>query len=154
MADVSNPFAPRPMAEVKRELLGRAKANRNPFLFTLFDEVAPVIDGLQSVDRESWAKALSALAAPHEEKAAKAEAAGNVDIARQEYLIAYDYYHVARYPAPNSPGKLSAYLKSQEFYHKAAQFFDPAVERVEMDCAPRTGESSPRIEGGAIGSFC
>ena len=27
------------------------------------------------------------------------------------YLIAYDYYHVARYPAPNSPGKLKAYKK-------------------------------------------
>ena len=58
MADSTDPFAARPMDEVKEELLGRAKDNRNPFLYTVFDEVAPVIDGLDSVDREDWARGL------------------------------------------------------------------------------------------------
>ena len=62
-----------------------------------------MITGLRSVDREEWANAFSALAAPHEERAAKAEAEGDSDTARREYLIAYDCQHVARYPAPNSP---------------------------------------------------
>ena len=122
MANGKNAFAPRPMDEVKKELLGRAKGNRNPFLHTIFDEVAPVINGLRSVDREEWAKAFGALAASHEERAAKAETTGESDTARKEYLIAYDCYHVARYPAPNSPGKLAAYRKSQENFHKAALF--------------------------------
>jgi hypothetical protein len=133
-------FGPRPMAEVKQELLDRAKENRNPFLFTIYDEVAPVINGLRSVDRESWAAAFSALAAPHEERAAKAAEKGDHATARRESLIAYDCYHVARYPAPNSPGKLAAYRRSQENFHKAARYFDPPLERVEMPFRGRTGE--------------
>ena len=73
---MTNSFAPRPMDEVKSELLGRAKENRNPFLYTIYDEVAPVINGLRSVDREKWAEAFSSLAAPHEERAAKARSGG------------------------------------------------------------------------------
>jgi len=138
-------FPPRPMDEVKSELLGRAKENRNPFLYTVYDEVAPVINGLKSVDREDWAKAFSSLAAPHEERAAKAEAAGDSQTAKKEYLIAYDCNHVARYPAPNSPGKLAAYRRSQVLFDKAARYFDPPVERVEMPCKGRPGEGSKSI---------
>jgi pimeloyl-ACP methyl ester carboxylesterase len=130
------------MDEVKKELLGRAKENRNPFLYALYDETAPVIRSLKSVDREEWARAFSALAAPHEERAANAEAQGNAVAAKRHYLIAYDYYHVARYPAPNSPAKLQAYRKSQENYWKAAHYFDPPVERVEMPFRGRPGEGS------------
>lgn len=99
---MANLFGPRPMVEAKEELLGRARENRNPFLCTVYDEVAPVIDGLQTVERENWAKAFSGLALPHEERAKKAEAAADSATARKEFLIAYDCYHVARYPAPNS----------------------------------------------------
>jgi pimeloyl-ACP methyl ester carboxylesterase len=138
-------FGARPMDEVKEELLGRARENRNPFLYTLYDEVAPVIHELRSVDREEWAKAFSALARPHEQRAAQAEAAGEVAKARAEYLIAYDCYHVARYPAPNSPGKLSAYRKSQENFLKAARYFDPPLERVEMAFRGRAGEGAVSV---------
>lgn len=140
-----DPFAPRPMDEVKRELHARARQQRNPFLYTVYEEVAPVIDKLQSVDREAWAAAFGALARPHEERAAQAEAAGNPEVARREYLIAYDCYHVARYPAPNSPAKRAAYRKSQENFHKAARYFDPPVERVEMPFHGRAGEGNVSI---------
>ena len=101
-------FAPRPMDEVKKHLLARATERRNPFIFTLYEEVAPVIEALTWVDREDWARAFGAVAAVYEARAAEAEAAGDRDAARRHYLIAYDTYHVARYPAPNSPGLPSA----------------------------------------------
>ncbi len=59
---MANAFGPRPIEEAKEELLGRAKDHRNPFLYTIFAEVAPVIDRLGSVDREEWARALGSLA--------------------------------------------------------------------------------------------
>ena len=71
------------MDEVKKELLGRAKENRNPFLYAVYEEVAPVIQDLKSVEREEWAKAFSALAAPHEERAAHAEAQGDTTVAQE-----------------------------------------------------------------------
>jgi pimeloyl-ACP methyl ester carboxylesterase len=145
MTTANNRFPPRPIDEVKEELHGRAKANRNPFLYTIYEEIAPVIDSLKSVDREEWAKAFSALAAPYEVKAARAEAAGDRTAAMKLYRIAYDYYHVARYPAPNSPGKLQAYRKSQENFLKAAKFFDPPLERVEMPFRGRPGEGNVAV---------
>jgi len=72
MTNTQSAFAARPIDEVKRELLERAQENRNPFLHTIFQEVLPVITGLRSVDREEWANAFGALAAPHEERAAQA----------------------------------------------------------------------------------
>jgi pimeloyl-ACP methyl ester carboxylesterase len=63
----------------------------------------------------------------------------------KNYLIAYDYYHVARYPAPNSPGKLKAYRKSQANHLKAARYFDPPLERVEMPFRGRPGEGSASV---------
>jgi esterase FrsA len=140
MATAANHFGPRPMDEVKKELLLRAQEMRNPFLHTIYDEVAPVIQSLKSVEREEWAKVFSALAAPWEDKAARAEADGDGSAAMKNYLIAYDYYHVARYPAPNSPGKLKAYKKSQDNYLKAARYFDPPAECVEMPFPGRPGE--------------
>ena len=145
MATATNRFAPRPLNEVRAELLGRAQENRNPFLFTIYDEVAPVISGLRSLDRDEWAKAFGALAVPYEEKAAKAETAGDRQGAMKYYMIGYDYYHVARYPAPNSPGKLKAYKKSQENFLKAARYFDPPLERVEMPFQGQPGEGAVSV---------
>jgi hypothetical protein len=76
MTNTQSAFEARPIDDVKRALLERAQENRNPFLYTVFEEVAPVINGLRSVDREEWAKAFSALAAPHEERAAKSRSGG------------------------------------------------------------------------------
>jgi len=75
-------FEPRPMDEVKRELLASARELRNPFRFSIFEEVAPVIEALESVERENWARAFSAPAAAHEERAATAEASGDRATAR------------------------------------------------------------------------
>jgi len=74
------------MNEVKAELLERARENRNPFLYTVFAEVAPVIDRLRTVERASWADAFSRLPPAHAERAAQAEAAGDSAIARKECL--------------------------------------------------------------------
>ena len=52
---------------------------------------------------------------------------------------------MARYPAPNSPGKLAAYRKSRKNFHKAARYFDPPLERVEMPFKGRSGEGTASI---------
>jgi pimeloyl-ACP methyl ester carboxylesterase len=132
--------APRPIGEVREILLGRAKERRNPFIYLGYDEAAPVINGLRSVDSEEWAGAFSALAEPHEERAAAAEAAGDASTAREQYLLAYDCFHVARFPAPNTPERVAAYRKAQRAFLKAARYFDPPLDRVEMPFQGRAGE--------------
>jgi hypothetical protein len=72
----------------------------------------------------------------------QSQAAG--DKGRRKILIA-DYNHVARYPAPNSPGKLAAYRRSQELFLKAARYFDPPVERIEMPFQGRSVEGAVSV---------
>ncbi len=115
---------------------------RNPFEFTDYGEVERVFAGLLSLDRDAWAEAFSKAARPHEERAAQAEGDGDSASATSHYLRAANYYRVARYPAPNSPGKRKAYLKCQETYLKAARYFDPPLERIEMAFRGRPGEGT------------
>ena len=59
---------------------------------------------LTSYDREVGRR-VERIAKPYEEKAAQAENAGDVQKAKENYLRAYQYYRLARYPTINSDGK-------------------------------------------------
>lgn len=122
--------APRPFDEVRQILLERARNGRNPFFRADPDRVKWALGNLTSVDHEPWVETWSALAAPHQGAAAAAERAGDAETARREYLMAYEYWRVARYPAPNSADKHEAYRASQQLYLKAAYWLDPPLERV------------------------
>ncbi|HZR97632.1 MAG TPA: alpha/beta fold hydrolase [Chloroflexota bacterium] len=140
MAEAPSTVRARPWSEVRALMLERARTHRNPFTYSRYEDVERAFGQLTSVDRDAWAEAFLTLGAPYEERAREAEARGDLKAAQENYLLAYDYYHVARYPAPNSPAKRRAYPKSQEMYLAAARFFDPPLERVEMPFAGRPGE--------------
>jgi hypothetical protein len=80
----------RPYAEAKENMLDRAR--RGLFEFTEFDVVAAALDRLDTLDHDTWASVFMDVARPHEERAQAAEARGDLDAARQEYLRAYAYY--------------------------------------------------------------
>ena len=142
MADAPSAVRARPWQEVRALMLERARAHRNPFTYSRYEEVERALSQLTSVARDPWADAFLALGEPYEARAREAEARGDVQAAQDNYFLAYDYYHVARYPAPNSPAKRRAYPKSQAMYLAAARYFDPPLERVEMPFAGRPGEGS------------
>ena len=122
----------RPYSEVRDLLMDRARQARNPMDHAPLDEVRQIFGALGTLDRDRWAAAFSAPAERHFAAARDAEAAGNTDLARREYLAAFGLFRAARYPAPNSPGKKAAYRRSQEAYFKAAAFGDLPVERVAI----------------------
>ena len=78
--------------------------------------------GLRSYDRDAWAAAFSAAAAPYQSDAEDAEQNGDTASARRNYLRAYGYYRLARYPTTNSDAKLAAYRQSQELLLRAARY--------------------------------
>ena len=47
-------------------------------------------------------------------------------------MHAFDACRVGRYPTPNSPGKLEAYQHSLRMFRKAAKYFDPPLEIIEL----------------------
>ncbi|HEX8968640.1 MAG TPA: alpha/beta fold hydrolase [Chloroflexota bacterium] len=131
---------PRPFEEVRQILVERARQHRNPFALADPLKVESTLAGLDSVEPQAWVEAFSALAAPHQGVAAMAERAGDTQTAAREYLLAYEYWRVARYPAPNSAPKQEAYRASQQLYLKAAYWFDPPLERVWMPFQGRADE--------------
>lgn len=130
----------RPYADVRDILLERLAARRNPMDHAPAAETRAVLDKLGTLDRERWASAFSAAAEPHYEAGLAAEAKGDRNTARAEYLAAFGLFRVARYPAPNSPAKRAAYRWSQDAYFKAAAFAETQVRRVEM---PYAGAAAP-----------
>jgi hypothetical protein len=79
-------------------MLERARHNRNPFDFTEYPVVERIFDRLTTLHRDEWARAFGEAALPHEERARLAEAGGDAATARAEFLKAYGYWRVARYP--------------------------------------------------------
>jgi esterase FrsA len=132
---------PRPFHEVRQILLERARRGVNPFADGAdAAAVATALDGLETVEPQAWVDAFAQLAAPHQGAAATAERAGDAETARREYLLAYQYWRLARYPAPNSAPKREAYRASQQMYLKASYWFDPPLERVWMPFSGKPDE--------------
>jgi esterase FrsA len=133
--------APRDFAEVRAIMLQRAQQSKNPYADGAdAARVAAALDQLTSVEPEAWVEAFSSLAQPHQAAAAQAERTGDTQTAMREYLRAYQYWRVARYPAPNAPAKREAYRASQQMYLKAANWFDPPLERVWIPFAGHPDE--------------
>jgi esterase FrsA len=148
----------RSLDEVRELMLERAREHRNPFDHTPYDGAERAFAAMDRLDRDVWAEAFSAEARPHHQRARSAEAAGDAATAAREYLAAYGLYRVARYPAPNSPAKREAYRLSLETYLKAAEAFDPPVQRVVAPFRGRPGEGDhavgllrlPRRDSGGV----
>ena len=130
----------RPVFELWTLWRARATAGMYPFQFTLADDVERVLTGLDSYDRDAWAAAFSAVAVRYAARAEDAEQAGDTSAARENFLRAYGYYRMARYPTTNSVGKKSAYRKSQDMLLRASRYFDIPIERVEIPFDGRPGE--------------
>ena len=132
----------RPVSELWEMWKPRVKMRIYPFSYALYDDMERVMTSLNSYDRDKWAAAFSSVAEPYEAKAEGAEKAGDAKGAKENYLIAYQYYRLARYPTINSEGKKQAYRKSQEMLLKASRYFDIPIEQVEIPFNARSGEGT------------
>jgi esterase FrsA len=133
----------RPYEDAKANMLDRAR--RGTFDFAEYDEIAAVLDRLTSLDHETWAAAFMETAQPHEQRAREAEGRGDEAAAEREYLRAYAYYRLGRYPTTNSPRRRESYEKSAACYVKAGSYLDPPLERVEIPFTGRPGEGDKII---------
>jgi len=134
----------RPYEDAKQNMLERARHG----YFEHVDEalMRSVLDRLNTLDHDAWAAAFMEAARPVEERAQEAEAKGDAAAAKTEYMRAYVLNRLGRYPTINSAGKIAAYEKSRACYLKAARWFDPPLEVVEIPFKGRPGEGD-RIVG-------
>ena len=127
------------MRSLRTNLRDRLSAHKAPFHVIDAELARAAIERLDSTDAARWAEVWTHDAAAFEAKGRAAEAAGSSDEARANYLLAYGFYHVARFPAPIHPAKYAAYLKSIEMFRAAGRFFSPPLEVITV---PFTGHKA------------
>ena len=122
----------RSLDEVKAEFMRRA-GRLNPFEDIRREDAERVMNALISLDKDHWAQEWSKIGLGYEEKAdARAKAGAPGTELAELYMHAFDACRVGRYPTPNSPGKIEAYKHSLRMFRKAAKYFDPPLEVIEV----------------------
>ncbi len=131
--------------KLRENLHGRLSAHKAPFHVIDAAVARATIDGLQSLDAVEWAGAWTAAGAPFETRACAAESDGSTEDARANYLLAYGFYHVARFPTPIHPAKYAAYLRSVEMFRAAGRFFTPPLEVITVPFVGRRDGDSENL---------
>jgi esterase FrsA len=115
----------RTLDEVKAEFMRRA-GRLNPFEDIKREDAEKVVGALTSLDKDHWADEWSKIGLGY-------EATGDEHAKQAElYMHGFDACRVGRYPSPTSPGKLKAYQHSLRIFRKAARYFDPPLEVIEL----------------------
>jgi dienelactone hydrolase len=127
----------RSLDEVKAEFMRRA-GKLNPFEDIRREDAERVMNALTSLDKDHWAQEWCKIGLGYEQQGdarakAGASGAGLADL----YMHGFDACRVGRYPTPSSPGKLEAYRRSLRMFRKAAQYFDPPLEIIELPFADK-----------------
>jgi len=130
-------FRERPLPEVKSEIARRA-GHLNPLEGILAGDAARVSAALTSLDRDEWAREWSKFGSEYEAQAdALEKSGGDKNKCRELYELAFHNFRVARYPCAGSPGQAQAYRDSVRAFRKAARYFDPPLEIVEVPFGDR-----------------
>jgi esterase FrsA len=123
---------PRTIEELKAETQARADRNAYPLTGLKPADVRDALANINTLDRDEWAAAWSAVAARYEAAAKAAETAGRIKEAQESYLMAWRLYSFARWPTPNSPGKQKAYARALYAFAHYASHLDPAPALVRI----------------------
>jgi len=122
----------RPLHEVKAEITRRA-GHLNPLDGIKAEDAERISNALTSLDRDEWAREWSKVGLEYEAKAdALDKSSGDRSQLRELYELAFNYFRIGRYPCAGSPGQAQSYRDSLRAFRKAAQYFDPPLEIVEV----------------------
>jgi esterase FrsA len=119
----------RTLEELKIEAQERADRNAYPFIGLNADEVREALSRLKSLDPDEWAGSWSAIGDRYTERARSGESSAQAD---QDFIKAWLYYTMARWPVPNSPGKERAYEKARDAYLAHGKLLTPPLEMVRI----------------------
>jgi esterase FrsA len=122
----------RSLEEIKTEVMRRA-GRINPFEGVRRDDAEQIVKSLTSLDRDQWARAWCRVGLAYEAKGDELarQGAGGKELAEQ-YTLAFNYCMVGRYPVASTPGKKEAYEHSVRMFRKAAKYYDPPLQIVEI----------------------
>jgi esterase FrsA len=117
--------------ELKQAVQERTDSQRYPM--TGFDskEVAEILDRIQSLDRDEWARSWIKNADLHM-KQAQSLAASSPALAREAYMSAWRYYGFGAWPTQNTAEKKRAHALATSAFRAYANLASPAMEVVRI----------------------
>jgi esterase FrsA len=121
----------RTLAELKVEVQTRADHNTYPLAGLNPDEVREALGRIKTLDPDEWAASWSILGDRHMVKA-QGELPLSVAEADKDFVRAWRYYTIGRYPVPDSPGKEKAYEKALDAFLAHGQLLEPPLEVVHI----------------------
>lgn len=125
------PGGGRTLGELKQEVLRRVEHNLPPLGGIGIEDARAALAAIDSLGREQWALAWSAVAEPHFTHAASLEASAP-ERARRHYWQAWRLNHFARWPVENSPAKQRAKSRALDAFRGYGRLLEPALEIVPI----------------------
>ncbi len=122
---------PRTWPELKQAVQERTDSQRYPM--TGFDskEVAEILDRIQSLDRDEWARSWVKNGDLHM-KQAQLLTASSPALAREAYMSAWRYYGFGAWPTQNTAEKKRAHALATSAFRAYANLASPAMEVVRI----------------------
>lgn len=119
----------RTLEELKAEIQKRADHNIYPFIGMNPHDVHEALSHINSLDPDEWAEAWIAIGDHYTEKARSAQSPTSAD---DDFIAAWLFYTMGRWPVPNTPGKEKAYEKARDAYLAHGKFLDPPLEVIKI----------------------
>ena len=131
---------PRSLEDAKRWMLERVETRIHPMGLTEPVKTRELIAQLRGLDGDRWVDAWGTAGDAELKLAADAEARGDAEGARANYLQAYGFYFLGRFPCPNHPRKLDCAHKARGAYLAAFRTDPHPIQRVVVPFDGRAGE--------------
>jgi esterase FrsA len=119
----------RTLDELKAEAQRRADHNAYPFIGLNAGDVHEALSRISNLDPDEWAAAWSAIGDRYAESGRSEKSPKTAD---DDFVKAWLYYTMARWPVPNSPGKQKAYDKAREAYLAHGKLLTPPLEVIKI----------------------
>ena len=127
------PGGGRDLEALKAEVQRRADRGMPPLGGISSEDARNALSRIDSLDRDVWASAFSAVAAQYEREAA--DAGTEAQRAAKAYWNAWRLHHFARWPTENAPARRKAKARALEAFRSYACLLDPPIEVVRIPFA-------------------
>lgn len=121
----------RNLGELKAELLRRVDRSLTPVGGIRLEDANEALAAIDSLSREHWAQAWSAVAERHFAQAQSLEASDKANAAKG-YWTAWRLHHFARWPTENTPSKVKAKERALVAFRAYCRLLDPPIDIVRI----------------------
>jgi pimeloyl-ACP methyl ester carboxylesterase len=121
----------RTLEELKHEVSRRVERGLTPMGGIRIEDAKAALANIDSLSREQWAQAWSAVAEKHYDTAQTLEGK-DTEKAAQSYWTAWRLHHFARWPTENTPAKRHAKERAVVAFRKYCKLLEPAIDVVRI----------------------